>query len=369
MDNFFSVLTLLEMLCVNICTFHICAKKRGSVFVVVLTVGLFTVLLFGAFGLLFSNMKLLGSGIFMVCGMLYLIPLMFLYRQSIRYSITIMCSCWIYTLLIFTLSGKFADIFSQWNYRASLLVIQTALYLLTLWPFYRFVIKKFVYIIRHADQKTGKLLFWLGISWWLFAVFLNYYMLFFDIPSPALKIIEILILCTAAVNATMTYQLLYSFRRENQNALEFEHALRLDTLTGLKNRTCFLEDAQAMIDRCTPFTIFFMDLDDFKSVNDEYGHVKGDQYLKQFSNSFSASFSSFGTFYRISGDEFVFLYNRKHDHLIYKKIEHFNMRDCEGIPFKGFSVGSASYPEDAKTLNPLIMTADKRMYEQKKPQG
>ncbi len=60
--------------------------------------------------------------------------------------------------------------------------------------------------------------------------------------------------------------------------------------------------------------------------------MKGDQYLKQFSNSFSVNFASFGTLYRMSGDEFVFLYVRgKHDDIIYKEIERFEMDNCSVI--------------------------------------
>lgn len=367
MENFFLVLSMLEMLCVNIYTFHICSEKKRSPFIVVLVVGIFTALLFGIFYLLLQNTNLLGSGIFMICGMVYLVPLTFLYRHPVRHSISIMCSSWIYTMLIYVLSIQLADLFLQGgNGRASLLAIQTVLYALTIRPFFKFVSGKFVYIIKNADQKTKKLLFWLGIFWFLFVVLLNY-TLVFDKLSFAAKITKVLILCTTAANAFMTYQIFYSFRRENQNALEFESALRIDALTKLKNRTAFLEEAQAIIDSRIPFTIFFIDLDNFKSVNDNYGHMKGDQYLKQFSDSFSAAFSSFGTVYRISGDEFVFLYiNGKHDHTIYKKIEQFDMRDCDGIPFKGFSIGSASYPEDAQTLNLLIMAADKQMYGEKK---
>ena len=164
----------------------------------------------------------------------------------------------------------------------------------------------------------------------------------------------------------MTYQIFYSFRRENQNALEFESALKLDALTGLKNRTAFFEEAQALIDSHIPFTLFFIDLDNFKSINDDHGHVKGDLYLKQFSGSFSAVFSASGTVYRISGDEFIFLHiNGKHDRFICQKVGQFDMQDCDGIPFKGFSMGSASYPEDAQTLNLLLTAADKQMYERK----
>ena len=368
MENIFFVLTMLEMLCVNMYTFHKCSAKRVSTFAVILVMGIFTVLVFGTFGFLLGKLNVLGSGAFMVFGVVYLVPLTFLYRQPVSYSVSIMCSCWIYTMLIYVLSAQVSSLFPQWSYNISLLAVQTGLYVLTIRPFSKFVTQKFLYILKNADQKTKKLLLWLGVSWCLFAILLNYTMIF-DMPSFGAKITKILSLCASAANALMTYQIFYSFRRENQNALEFGIALRLDALTGLKNRTAFFEEAQVLIDSHIQFTIFFIDLDNFKSINDDYGHVKGDLYLKQFSDSFSAGFSSFGTVYRISGDEFVFLHiNGKHDHLICQKVGQFNMRDCDGIPFKGFSVGSASYPEDAQTLNLLVAAADKQMYEGKKAQ-
>lgn len=362
MEDFFFMFTMLEMLCVNMYIFHICSKKRVSSFVIILVISIFTALLFGISHFFLSNTAPLGGG----GGIVYLLPLLFLYRQPVSYSVSIMCSCWIYTMLIYVLSAQISSLFPQWNYQASLLAVQTGLYVLTIIPFFRFVTKKFMYIIKNADQKTKKLLLWLGVFWCLFSFLLNYTMLL-DIPSFGAKITKILLLCTSGVNALMTYQIFYSFRRENQNALEYESALRFDTLTMLKNRTAFFEEAQKIIDNQIPFTIFFIDLDSFKSINDNYGHMKGDLYLKHFSNSFSAVFSPFGTVYRISGDEFVFLYiNGKQDCLISKEIECFKMDACDGIPFKGFSIGSASYPKDAQTLNLLVAVADKRMYEEKK---
>lgn len=364
MENIFFVLTVLEMLCVNMHMFHKCSKKRVSTFVIILVISIFTALLLVIFHVFLNDTNIFGGG----SGFVYLLPLMFLYRQPVSYSVSIMCSCWIYTMLIYVLSTQVSSLFPQWNYEISLLAVQTGLYVLTIRPFFKFVTQKFLYILKNADQKTKKLLLWLGISWCLFAFLLNYTMIF-DMPSFGAKITKILSLCASAANALMTYQVFYSFRRENQNALKFGIALRLDALTGLKNRTAFFEEAQALIDSHIPFTIFFIDLDNFKSINDDYGHVKGDLYLKQFSDSFSAGFSSSGTVYRISGDEFVFLHiNGKHDHLICQKVGQFNMRDCDGIPFKGFSVGSASYPEDAQTLNLLVAAADKQMYEGKKAQ-
>lgn len=362
MEDFFLVLTMLEMLCVNMYIFHICSQKRVSTFVIILVISIFTVLLLGISQLFLKDTGSLGGG----GGIVYLLPLAFLYRQPVSYSVSIMGSCWIYTMLIYVLSAQISSFFPQWNYQASLLAVQTGLYALTIIPFFRFVTKKFIYIIKNADQKTKKLLLWLGISWCLFGFLLNYTMIL-DMPSFSAKIAKTLFLCTSGANALMTYQILYSFRRENQNALEYESALRIDALTMLKNRTAFFEEAQELIDSKIPFTIFFIDLNNFKSINDNYGHMKGDLYLKQFSKNFSAALSPFGTVYRISGDEFVFLYiNGGQEHSIYKKIGCFKMNVSDDIPFKGFSIGSASYPKDAQTLNLLVAAADKRMYEEKK---
>lgn len=355
---------MLEMLCVNMYTFHKCSEKRFSTFMIVFVLGVFTALFIWSLDLLIGKMILPGNGIFLFCGVAYLIPLMILYRQSVRYSIAIMCSSWIYTILVYALSIQIAEIISQGK-ESYLFAVQTALYAITIRPFFRFVAEKFMYITENADRKSKNLLFWFGVSWCLFFILMNY-LLVFNMPILANSATKILILCVSAANAFMTYQIFYSFRRESRNALEFERTLRLDALTGLKNRTAFFEDARDLIAGGKPFTIFFIDLDNFKSVNDDYGHVMGDLYLKRFSKSFSTVFSAFGTFYRISGDEFVFLHiNGKFDQLIHQKIERFDMRVYDGVPFKGFSMGSASYPDDGQDLNTLVAVADKQMYKEK----
>ena len=111
-----------------------------------------------------------------------------------------------------------------------------------------------------------------------------------------------------------------------------------------------------------------MDLDNFKSINDEYDHMAGDQYLKKFSERFSENFSKLGTLYRISGDEFVFLYKKREvENSVYERIQNYDDNICfGGIPFKGLSVGKASYPDDAETLEELYSIADVRMYQAKR---
>lgn len=362
MKNLFFIFGALEMLCINMYTFHICSKKRYSNVILISVISLYTILFFGIFIFLLKDSPGYGNGAFVLLGMTYLILLVLLYKQSITYSISLMCSSWIYTMLIFSLSMQISRLFPEMYSDIALLTSQTLLYVCTLYHFKCFVQNKFLYIIKHADKNGNNALLRLGLFWFLFAVLLNF-VLVFDTN----QIIKILVVCIMAANALMTYQMFYSFSRANQSTLELERASRLDALTGLKNRKAFFEDIQERIDNRTSFTIIFMDLDNFKSINDEYGHLTGDQYLKHFSDRFSAHFSYAGTIYRISGDEFVFLYeNRPHAHLIYEKIEKFDAGICCGnVPFKGLSIGRADYPSDAATLHDLISVADERMYQAK----
>ncbi len=364
MKYVFHIFILLEMICVNLYTTHMCSKKRTSVPVIILVNAAYTILVVGLSIFLLKDTPNYGTGgglpIFL--GMTYLFPLSIVYKQSIKYTISIICSAWVYTMIVFSLSVQTARLFPPVYLDSCAFVIQTVLYGLTLFPFLKFIKERFLYIIKNADGKNSNTLLQLGLLWFVFVVLFNYSL---TVETP--HIVKTVVLLLLAANALMTYNLFYSFSRANQSTLELERASRLDALTGLKNRKAFFEDIQEQIDNRTSFTIIFMDLDNFKSINDEYGHLTGDQYLKHFSDRFSTHFSYVGTVYRISGDEFVFLYETKtHGRLIYEKIEKFDAGICCGnVSFKGLSIGRADYPSDAATLHDLISVADERMYQAK----
>jgi diguanylate cyclase (GGDEF)-like protein len=81
-----------------------------------------------------------------------------------------------------------------------------------------------------------------------------------------------------------------------------------DTLTGLGNRTCLMRDLENLIREERTFSVLFMDLDRFKQINDEYGHMTGDRYLKHFAGIIKEMFHEKGRAYRFGGDEFIVLY-------------------------------------------------------------
>lgn len=118
------------------------------------------------------------------------------------------------------------------------------------------------------------------------------------------------------------------------------------------------------------FSILLIDLDRFKSFNDKYGHVYGDEALKYFSSSMRLSMGGMGFFtIRYGGDEFIIVFPGKGSAEAYhlsKQLE-VNIKArpllLKGRLFKmSFSGGVAAYPEDGETIEDLINNADKAMY-------
>lgn len=95
----------------------------------------------------------------------------------------------------------------------------------------------------------------------------------------------------------------------NEKTLELRRQLYIDTLTGLPNRFSLLND----IAYVSNGALLILNIDDFKEINDFYGHVAGDQILKDFSNKLTSLFcDDFNvTVNRLSGDEFSLLFMQR----------------------------------------------------------
>ncbi len=94
-------------------------------------------------------------------------------------------------------------------------------------------------------------------------------------------------------------------QREQQLALT-------DTLTGLANRRAFWERLEQEVRRCrrfgTPFAVAYIDVDEFKAVNDRCGHDRGDQVLERIAGVLRASIRELDLAARVGGDEFAVLF-------------------------------------------------------------
>ena len=139
---------------------------------------------------------------------------------------------------------------------------------------------------------------------------------------------------------------------------------QLDELTGLLNQKSYLNKTASLTG---DVTIVVFDVDDFKLVNDNYGHLTGDQCLKEVADCIKEAYSEDGLCYRVGGDEFCVLLDPEADKdACYRKlIQKLNIRrqKTELLPY--ISVGSAQYAKGDDILS-VKETADNDMYRFKK---
>lgn len=107
-----------------------------------------------------------------------------------------------------------------------------------------------------------------------------------------------------------------------------------DALTGLYNRRAFDRDIESISQKQVPFSLILLDIDHFKSFNDNYGHQLGDQVLKLVASQLKVSCQDGATAYRYGGEEFVVLLAdqslsaaRQQAEIVRKAIERISLQD------------------------------------------
>jgi diguanylate cyclase (GGDEF)-like protein len=157
-----------------------------------------------------------------------------------------------------------------------------------------------------------------------------------------------------------------------------EFAASQDVLTSLPNRRSALSALDAALERSrkknTSLALLFIDLDNFKTVNDRHGHAVGDRILKHAAERLARGIRKMDTIGRIGGDEFVVLLEDMGvDARMYAERVAESLKAALSIPFHegavvesiGATIGVAIYPSDARDITALLECADRRMYERK----
>ncbi len=145
---------------------------------------------------------------------------------------------------------------------------------------------------------------------------------------------------------------------------------RTDQLTTSINARYFYEILQMEIDRFQrsqrPFTIAYIDIDNFKSVNDRFGHPAGDQLLIQFANSIRKTIRKSDFIARLGGDEFALLFpetDQKSARIVFSKIQGVLREEMQLKKWPvTFSVGIITCKTAPETTDQLIKLADALMY-------
>lgn len=145
---------------------------------------------------------------------------------------------------------------------------------------------------------------------------------------------------------------------------------RTDSLTGVGNRRYFNELAEMEIHRSLrykhPFTIIYIDLDDFKMINDYFGHSKGDHVLRAVAQAIQKEIRSTDKIARLGGDEFLVLLPEtgfEAAELIFSKIRRVSaeITEREAWPI-AFSMGGVTFTSPPPKVDEILRISDSLMY-------
>ncbi|MCO5730972.1 diguanylate cyclase [Rhizobium sp. SSA_523] len=165
-----------------------------------------------------------------------------------------------------------------------------------------------------------------------------------------------------------------------RNEDRIRHMAHHDPLTGLPNRALFWPQFSRMLNEARRegrnVTVAYIDLDNFKQINDGFGHAAGDEVLKILSSRLQRSVRSSDLLVRLGGDEFAIVFsNPAHEHAgVLRRLGDIRSHLGEAMEVEGeilrptSSMGIAFFPQDGATPEELLACADRFMY-QAKAQG
>lgn len=165
-------------------------------------------------------------------------------------------------------------------------------------------------------------------------------------------------------------------RPEKQATERLHYLATHDSLTGLPNRAALEDSLDQSLARARrggpPVAVAFVDLDDFKLINDSYGHSAGDEFLRQVAMRLSSTTRGGDTVARFGGDEFVVVFEPvENEQALVQTVRRLLDRLFEPIVVMGrvlqvsASVGIATFPESGTRAGELIRNADTAMYQAK----
>jgi len=185
----------------------------------------------------------------------------------------------------------------------------------------------------------------------------------------ALALIIALLLCI--------FVLLWRWQRRKRLALE--ESVRFDPLTGAYTRSAFESEAaqhiKAALEKNEKFMLCYVDVDKLKQVNDTYGHIHGDTYLKEAVSIIRSCVRASDEIYRVGGDEFVLIFpgcGQEETLRVWNEVHaRLGAINASGkIPYAmGLTHGCTAFnPLDPQDIDTLLKQADQSMYSQKTPQ-
>lgn len=160
--------------------------------------------------------------------------------------------------------------------------------------------------------------------------------------------------------------------RNNEYFKDMDLSHSYDGLSGLLNRDAMLGYVDWLISKGHKFSFFLIDIDNFKNVNDTYGHMVGDKVINQTAQYFVRLIGEHGVVARYGGDEFLVAFDGVYEYNDVWQYGHLIDMNIGGVKFEGIpnlavtvSIGIARYPLNATNREELLTVADKALYRAK----
>ena len=153
--------------------------------------------------------------------------------------------------------------------------------------------------------------------------------------------------------------------------LKLELASNLDSFTGLYNKKHTLVLIQKILEQNPEkrHALVLIDIDNFKQVNDRYGHSQGDRVLLQIANNLKQNVRKTDILGRFGGDEFIlFLQDIPNAEILPIKLHPFLHYYCDALQGSN-SIGISIFPEDSTNVDELFEQADRALYHSKLKKG
>jgi len=235
-----------------------------------------------------------------------------------------------------------------------------------------FFLPLYVLIVMWNGLKLGLLYFYIsilgaGVSWSMLLLYSSYWAEHNDILAS--------FAITTLIIPLFYLRLITRIHQENytlSNTLsKVSKDASHDALTGLMNRKLYDEILTERFQSKAPFSLMFIDLNKFKSINDTYGHDIGDEVLIEVAHRLKSVISEEEFLFRLGGDEFVIISTRKKAFIpkFIDKLEDsvigLHLIDRVSVKIE-LSIGIAFYPDDTRDGVKLPKYADEAMYKAKK---
>lgn len=354
----YTVLNLIRTLLVNLIHTDVIIKRRYSLLRTIGVLLLCTLILFGSLYFLGINERTTIRSV--LVGSLYIIPLYYLYKTSLKKIFIVMVYCWTYTMTLNTLAFGLVNFLEISNQLLYIFVIESTFILISVFYVFTFSKRKFTTVLEKSNNDNQNHLIVFSIAFFVTMSVIRYYIVPGDLSY-------VLIVLFMSVIGYMSYRLMFGIVQSNMSLDSVNIIAFKDSLTGINNRYSLFRDMNTLIRRKSPFILLFLDLDDLKNINDTYDHSFGDQYLKYFAMISKQAVLQQGEMYRFAGDEFICLITKNLDEFDLTLLETTIKQEMSRkFSYNGVSIGMSCYPKDGLDPDTLIQNADQAMYGNKR---